>query len=75
MMKSYNFKDLESLNSPIDIEGVTRPKKDAKTKLFKLRIRGIGNAALILKTYAETEADAIKHAKARWEKCTVEVLN
>lgn len=73
-MKSFDFKDLESLNSPIDIEGVTRPKKDATTKLFKLRVRGIGNAALILKIYAETETDAIKHAKARWNNCRVEVI-
>jgi len=73
-MKSSNFKDLESLNSPIDIEGVTRPKKKAKTKLYKLRIRGVGNAALVLKTYAETEKAAIKYAKARWADCKIEVV-
>ena len=73
-MKSNNFPDKEMLDMPPDLEGITRPKKKAKTKLFKLRIRGIGNAALILKTYAETEADAIKHAKARWDNCRVEVI-
>ena len=60
MMKSNNFPDKDMLDMPPDLEGVTRPNKKAKTKLYKLRIRGIGNAALVLQTYAETEKDAIK---------------
>ena len=73
-MKSNNFPDKEMLDMPPDLEGITRPKKKAKTKLFKLRIRGIGNAALVLQTYAETEKDAIKYVKNRWADCKVEVL-
>ena len=73
-MQSSNFRDKEILNMPPDLEGVTRPNKKAKTKLFKLRIRGIGNAALVLQTYAETEKDAIKYVKNRWADCKVEVL-
>ena len=74
MMTSNNFADKEMLDMPPDLEGITRPEKSAKTKLFKMRIRGIGNAALILKTYAETEEDAIKYAKNRWAKCKIEVI-
>ena len=74
MMKSNNFPDKEMLDMTPDLEGVTRPKKKAKTKLFKLRIRGIGNAALVLQTYAETEKDAIKYVKNRWADCKVQVI-
>ena len=56
------------------LESVTRPKNKAKTILFKLRIRGIGNAVLVLQTYAETEKDAIKYGRNRWADCKVEVL-
>ena len=33
-MKSNNFPDKELLNMPPDMEGVTRPEKDKKTKNF-----------------------------------------
>ena len=55
-------------------KSITRPKKKAKTKLFKLRIRGIGNAALVLQTYAENEKAAIKYVRNRWADWKVEVL-
>jgi len=33
-MQSNNFRDKEILNMPPDLEGITRPEKDKKTKKF-----------------------------------------
>ena len=59
---------------PPDMEGVTIPEKDKKTKKFTFIVNGVGNAPLKLTTYAETEAKAIKYIKARWKDCKWEIV-
>ena len=73
-MKSNNFRDKELLDMTPDMEGVTRPEKNKKTKKFTFIVNGPGNAPMKLTTYAETEAKAIGYVKARWKDCTVRVI-
>ena len=73
-MKSNNFPDKELLNMTPDMEGVTRPEKDKKTKKFTFIVDAPGNAPLKLTTYAETQAKAEKYIKARWGDCKYEVV-
>ncbi len=74
IMPSHSFKDLERMNLVLDKEGVTRPKKKAKTKKYRLRVAGFGISPMILSTNAENEEAAIKYAKARWKDCKIEVI-
>ena len=73
-MKSNNFPDKEILDMPPDMEGVTRPKKDKKTKKFTFIINGVGNAPMKLTTYAENKTKAIKYVQARWKDCSWRVV-
>ena len=73
-MKSNNFPDKEILDMPPDMEGVTRPKKDKKTKKFTFIVNGVGNAPMKLTTYAETQAKAAKYIKARWGDCNYRIV-
>ena len=74
-MTSHCFKDLERMNIVLDKEGVTRPKRKAKTKKYRLRVAGMGISPMILSTNAESEKAAIKYAKARWADCKIEIIN
>jgi len=74
IMPSHSFKDLERINLVLDKEGVTRPKKKAKTKKYRLRVAGFGISPMILSTNAENEEAAIKYAKARWKDCKIEII-
>ena len=73
-MPTHSFKDLERMNLVLDKEGVTRPKRKAKTKKYRLRVAGMGISPMILSTNAEDEASAIKYAKARWADCKIEII-
>ena len=73
-MRSNNFPDREILDMTPDMEGVTRPKKDKKTKKFTFIVYGAGNAPMKLTTYAETQAKAIKYIKARWGDCNYRLV-
>ncbi len=75
-MQSNNFRDKEILNMPPDLEGITRPEKDKKTKKFTFLVRGlgIGVAPMKISTNAETQAKAVKYIKARWKDCKYEVV-
>ena len=73
-MKSNNFPDKELLDMPPDMEGVTRPEKNKKTKKFTFIVNGVGNAPMKLTTYAETEAKASKYIKARWGDCNYRIV-
>ena len=75
-MKSNNFPDKELLAMTPDMEGVTRPGKDNKTKKFTFILKGIGigTAPMKISTNAETQAKAIKYIKARWKDCSIEVV-
>ena len=41
-MQSQNFRDKEILAMTPDMAGVTRPKKDKKTKKFTFIVKGVG---------------------------------
>ena len=75
-MKSSNFPDKELLAMPPNMEGVTRPKKDKKTKKFTFIVKGIGigTAPMKISTQAETKAKAVKYIKARWKDCSYELI-
>ena len=75
-MKSSNFPDKELLAMTPNMEGVTRPKKDKKTKKFTFILRGmgIGTAPMKISTNAETQAKAVKYIKARWKDCSYELI-
>ncbi len=75
-MKSSNFPDKELLAMTPNMEGVTRPKKDKKTKKFTFILRGmgIGTAPMKISTNAESQAKAIKYIKARWKDCSYELI-
>ena len=75
-MQSNNFRDKEILNMPPDLEGITRPEKDKKTKKFTFLVRGlgIGVAPMRISINAETQAKAIKYIRARWKDCRLELI-
>ena len=75
-MQSSNFRDKEILNIPPDLEGVTRPEKDKKTKKFIFLVKGlgIGVAPMKISINAETQAKAVKYIKARWKDCRLELV-
>jgi hypothetical protein len=75
-MRSDNFRDKEILAMTPDMEGVTRPQKDVKTKKFTFIVKGvgIGTAPMRISTNAETQAKAIKYIRARWKDCSYELI-
>ena len=75
-MQSSNFRDKEILNMPPDLEGVTRPEKDKKTKKFIFLVKGlgIGVAPMKISINAETQTKAVRYIKARWKDCTLELV-
>jgi len=75
-MQSNNFRNKEILNMPPDLEGITRPEKDKKTKKFTFLVRGlgIGVAPMRISINAETQAKAVKYIKARWKDCRLELV-
>ena len=75
-MKSSNFPDKELLAMTPNMEGVTRPQKDKKTKKFTFILKGIGIGTTPMKisTNAESQAKAIKYIKARWKDCSYELI-
>tara|TARA_R100000700_G_scaffold37619_1_gene47989 strand:+ start:870 stop:1094 length:225 start_codon:yes stop_codon:yes gene_type:complete len=73
-MDLTNFKDSELKALRSNEEGVTRAKKDKKTKKYNLLVRGIGNAPMKLSTFAESKDKAIKYAQARWGDCIIKVV-
>lgn len=76
-MKSNNFPDKELLAMTPDMEGVTRPEKDKKTKKFTFLVKGIGigSSPMKISTYAETQTKAIKYVKARWKDCNCKLID
>ena len=75
-MQSNNFRNKDILNMPPDLEGITRPEKDKKTKKFTFLVRGlgIGVAPMRLSINAETQAKAVKYIRARWKDCRLELV-
>ena len=74
-MKSNNFPDKELLAMTPDMEGVTRPEKDKKTKKFTFLVSDFGNPPMKLTTYAENKVKAIKYVKSRWKDCNCKPID
>ena len=74
-MDLTNFKDSELKALRSNEEGVTRAKKDKKTKKYNLLVKGMGNSPMKLSTFAESKDKAIKYAQARWRDCIIKVVN
>ena len=55
-------------------EGISHPRKGAKTKIFRLLVRGLDAAAMKIQLRAENKTAAIKYCKARWPSAAVEVI-
>jgi len=75
-MQSNNFRDKEIINMPPDLEGITRPQKDEKTKKFTFLVQGlgIGTAPMRISINAENQAKAVKYIKARWKDCKLKLV-
>ncbi len=61
---------------PPDLEGITRPQKDEKTKKFTFLVQGlgIGTAPMRISINAENQAKAVKYIKARWKDCKLKLV-
>lgn len=54
--------------------GISKPKPDEATRLYKLVVRHSGKPDLRLTLPAPTKAKAIGYCQNRWPGCAVEVL-
>tara|TARA_B100000900_G_C20584080_1_gene718764 strand:+ start:2202 stop:2429 length:228 start_codon:yes stop_codon:yes gene_type:complete len=75
-MQSNNFRNKEIVNMPLDLEGITRPEKDKKTKKFTFLVQGlgIGTAPMRISINAENKVKAVKYIKARWKDCKLKLV-
>jgi len=55
-------------------DGISHPKKGAKTKLFKILVRNGQMAAMKVDLRAESKRAAINYGKARWPNAVIEVI-
>ena len=55
-------------------DGISHPKKGARTKLYKLLVRQAQIPAMKVQLKAETQRDAIRYGKARWPGAAIEVV-
>lgn len=54
--------------------GISHAKKGAKTRVYKLLVRGPQMSAMKVELKAETQRDAIRYGKARWPDAAIEVV-
>jgi len=55
-------------------DGISHPKKGAKTKLFKILVRNGQMAAMKVELRAESKRAAINYGKARWPNAVIEII-
>ena len=55
-------------------DGISHPRKGAKTKFYKLLVRNQQMAAMKVELKAETQRDAVRYGKARWPDAAIEVV-
>ncbi len=55
-------------------DDISHPRKGARTKIYKLLVRGPQMAAMRVQLKAETQRDAIRYGKARWPGAAVEAI-
>ncbi len=63
----------ELLNQPVPHwgQGISRPIRGEKTRLYKLVVRGRGVGEMKVKLRAPNREEAIKYAKNRWPETEV----
>ena len=55
-------------------DDISHPRKGARTKIYKLLVRGPQMASMRVELKAETQRDAIRYGKARWPGAAVEAI-
>ena len=55
-------------------DGISHPKKGARTKLFKLLVRNSQMSAMKVELKAESKRDAIRYATARWPGAVIDAI-
>ena len=55
-------------------DDISHPRKGARTKIYKLLVRGPQMATMKVELKAETQRDAIRYGKARWPGAAVEAI-
>ena len=55
-------------------DDISHPRKGARTKIYKLLVRGPQMATMKVELKAETQRDAIRYGKARWPGAAVESI-
>ena len=56
-------------------DGISHPKKGAKTKPFKILVRNGQSAAMKVQLRAESKTAAINYGKSRWPNAVIEVIS
>ena len=55
-------------------DDISHPREGARTKIYKLLVRGPQMAAMKVQLKAETQRDAIRYGKARWPGAAIEAI-
>ncbi len=55
-------------------DDISHPRKGARTKIYKMLVRGPQMATMKVELKAETQRDAIRYGKARWPGAAVEAI-
>ena len=55
-------------------DDISHPRKGARTKIYKLLVRGPQMATMKVELKAETQRDAIRYGNARWPGAAVEAI-
>ena len=55
-------------------DGISHPRKGAKTRLYRLLVRSSQMAEMKVELKAETQRHAIRYGKARWPGAAIEVV-
>ncbi len=71
-MSSFQWQDNHPESQHGD--GISHPRKGAKTKFYKLLVRNQQMAAMKVELKAETQRDAVRYGKARWPGAAIEVV-
>jgi len=56
-------------------DGISHPKKGAKTKPFKILVRNGQSAAMKVQLRAESKTAAVNYGKARWPNAVIQVIH
>lgn len=55
-------------------DGISHPKKNAKTKLYKLSVQEKACQPMTVQLKAESQRFALRYAKARWPDALIQII-